>query len=206
MTTNVYDKLAAGLSGLMHPFLVPLYAVMILLFGQTYMALVPLRLKLFFLAVVGLNTLLIPALFILLLKGLRVLPDLSLRTRRERLLPMLVVAGCYLACIYMMKDVMAAFYIRRFLIAALGCVLLALVVTYFWQISLHMIASGGLLAMLVVANVSGFGRLVVPLLIALLFTGALASARLWLGKHNTLQVAMGFLGGFAVAFILLLFV
>ena len=93
----------------------------------------------------------------------------------------------------------AGFLIRRFLFAALGCVLLTLIVTPFWKISLHMTAAGGLLAMLFILNFSGFGQFPYTLLMFILLIGALGSARLWLGSHNLGQVMAGFGGGFLIA-------
>ena len=47
--------------------------------------------------------------------------------------------------------------------------------------------------------------MMVPLMIAILCAGALASARLYLGCHNGQQVLAGFCGGFAVAALAVLF-
>ena len=60
-------------------------------------------------------------------------------------------------------------------------------------------------ALLVVMNIAGVGDMMVPLMIAILCAGALASARLYLGCHNGQQVLAGFCGGFAVAALAVLF-
>lgn len=54
-------------------------------------------------------------------------------------------------------------------------------------------------------NVAGVGNMMVPLMVAILCAGALASARLYLGCHNGQQVLAGFCGGFAVATLAVLF-
>lgn len=56
---------------------------------------------------------------------------------------------------------------------------------------------GAAVALLVVMNVAGVGNMMVPLMVAILCAGALASARLYLGCHNGQQVLAGFCGGFA---------
>ncbi len=201
---QIYERLSQTLSRAMHPFVMPVYAILLLLFGSTFMENIPLKVKLFFLGVVVVNTVMVPALFILLLRGLGYLHSLSLVERRDRIIPLIVVAGCYVVCAYMVSGALSAFFIRKLLVAAAGCVLLGLVVTCFWQISLHMIAAGGVVAMLVLVNVAGFGSLIGGLCVALLLSGALASARLYLGYHNPGQIAAGFLGGFIVASCLLL--
>ena len=61
------------------------------------------------------------------------------------------------------------------------------------------------LPLLVVMNVVGVGNMLVPLMVAILCAGALASARLYLGCHNGWQVLAGFCGGFAVSVLAVLF-
>ena len=178
-----------GISWVLHPFLVPAYTICILLFGDTIMSNIALSLKWFFVLVVVLNTL---------------IGDLSLQQRRERIIPLAVVAVCYLICALMISNVLVAFLIRKFLFAALGCVIMALVVNFWWKISLHLTAAGGAVAMLLIVAISRFGDLTGTVIVAILLSGSLASARLWLGSHTPAQVAAGFFGGFAAASLVML--
>ena len=178
-----------GISWVLHPFLVPAYTICILLFGDTIMGNIALSLKWFFVLVVVLNTL---------------IGDLSLQQRRERIIPLAVVAVCYLICALMISNVLVAFLIRKFLFAALGCVIMALVVNFWWKISLHLTAAGGAVAMLLIVAISRFGDLTGTVIVAILLSGSLASARLWLGSHTPAQVAAGFFGGFAAASLVML--
>ena len=91
------------------------------------------------------------------------------------------------------------------MIAAACCEVLCFVVAFYWKISLHLTAMGAAVALLVVMNVAGVGNMMVPLMVAILCAGALASARLYLGCHNGQQVLAGFCGGFAVATLAVLF-
>ncbi len=193
-----------GISWVLHPFLVPAYTICILLFGDTIMSNIALSLKWFFVLVVVLNTLIIPAIFIALMRTFGVLGDLSLQQRRERIIPLAVVAVCYLICALMISNVLVAFLIRKFLFAALGCVIMALVVNFWWKISLHLTAAGGAVAMLLIVAISRFGDLTGTVIVAILLSGSLASARLWLGSHTPAQVAAGFFGGFAAASLVML--
>lgn len=64
---------------------------------------------------------------------------------------------------------------------------------------------GAVVALLVLMNVAGVGNMMVPLSVAILCAGALASARLYLGSHNGWQVLAGFAGGFCIATLAVLF-
>lgn len=198
-------RLSKTISFVLHPLIVPTWAVSLLLFGHTVMSGITMRSKGFFLAIVLLNTWIIPALSIGLLRSLKLIPSLKLDEPRHRILPMIIVALSYVSCAFMLSDLMMAFLIRRFLFAAMGCVLFTLIITPFWKISLHMTAAGGLVAMLFILNLSGFGQLSYTLLAFILLTGALGSARLWLGYHNLWQVTAGFIGGFLIASTTILF-
>ena len=83
--------------------------------------------------------------------------------------------------------------------------MMCLLVSLRWKISLHLTGMGALTAMLVVMNFIGVGNMFVPLAVVVLASGALASARLYLGCHNGAQVFAGFCGGFVVAVLAVLF-
>lgn len=197
-TQEWLTHLSRTISFALHPLIVPTLAVIFMLFGHTVMSGISLGAKWFFVGIVALNTLVFPMLGVGLLRSLRVIPDLSLSEPRHRMIPMIIVALSYVSCAVMFSDVMMAFLIRRFLFAALGCVLLCMIVTPFWKISLHMTSIGGLLAMLFLINLSGFGQFAGLLLLFILLAGLLGSARLWLGYHNIWQVAAGVCGGFLI--------
>ena len=204
--TKWVNRVCRALSIALHPFMIPTYAILILLFGTTVVSHVPMALKGFFIAIAVANTILLPAVAIWILKLFGIIQSLSLQDQRDRIIPIGIVALCYFLCAMMLSDVAGAFLLRRFLFAAMACVLLAFVVNFFWKISLHMIGMGGLVAMLVLMNASGFGQLVWTTLLFLLLSGALGSARLYLGSHNLAQVTAGFCGGFAVATLAILFI
>ncbi len=200
------DAAAKAVSVIMHPFVVPVYAVLLLLYGNTVMAFFPSRVKFFMIFVVLLNTMVVPALAVGVLRATNYLHDFSLKTTRSRTVPLLIAAICYIVCAFLIDDFITAFLLRRFMLAGAACVVFALIVTYFWKISIHMTAVGGVLAMLVTVAVSGMGNMIWVLVVWILLSGLLASARLWLGAHTPMQVSAGFIGGFAVAGLAMIFV
>ena len=91
------------------------------------------------------------------------------------------------------------------MLAAACCEVMCLVVSRYWKISLHLTGMGAVVALFVVMNILGVGNMTVPLMVAILLSGALASARLYLGCHNGRQVLAGFCGGFVVTVLAVLF-
>lgn len=199
MTNKTPALLSKTISYALHPIIIPTIGVAVLLFGKSVMSAVTIDAKWFLLAMVLMNTAVIPALIIGLLRYFGIIPDLSLKKRGERIIPMAIIALSYIVCAFMLKDMMMAFLIRRFLMCALCCVIFAGTVTFFWHISLHMTAIGGLLGVLLIMTFSHFGQFTYVVIVSILLCGLLASARLYLGKHDIAQVSVGFCGGLLVS-------
>lgn len=197
-------KLATTLSRVLHPFLLPLY-LMAMLLTMTAFARYPANVKWYLIWVVTLYAILIPALSLGVLRSLGRITDYRIDDRRERLLPLLIGTICYVLCAITVARIPSAVFLRKFMIAAACCELFCLLVSFRWKISLHLTGMGAAVALLVVMNIVGVGRMMVPLAVTILLAGALASARLYLGCHNGRQVLAGFCGGFAVSMLAVLF-
>lgn len=200
----MYRKISNILSWVLHPFVLPLYLIVVLL-TLTAFAMYPAGVKLYLLWVIVLYAMIIPALALGVLRSLGRISDYRIDDRKERLLPLLIGAVCYFLCAFTISKIPSADFLRKFMVAAGCCELLCFGVSIYWKISLHLTAMGAAVALLVVMNILGVGNMLVPLMIAILGTGALASARLYLGCHNGRQVLAGFAGGFVVASLAVLF-
>lgn len=198
------NKLAHGTSWVLHPFLLPLYFLTVLLTCTT-LSLYPSAVKLYFLWVVVLYTILIPALGLVVLRKTGMLTDYRIDIRRERIVPLLMGAVCYVLCAITVARIPSADIIRRFMIAAAACEVSCLLVSMRWKISLHMTGMGALVAMLAVLNLVDATELLWPLAVAVLGAGALATARLYLGCHTPMQILAGFANGFLISLSVLLF-
>lgn len=199
-----YKKISTGISWVLHPFLLPIY-MMAMLLTMTTFAHYPSNVKFYLLWVVVLYAVIIPVLALGVLRSLGRISDYRVDDRRERMLPLLVGALCYILCAITIAKIPSAMFLRKFMVAAACCEILCLVVSLRWKISLHLTGMGAVVALLVVMNVVGVGNMMVPLMAAVLCAGALASARLYLGCHNGWQVLAGFCGGFAVSVLAVLF-
>ncbi|MEG1701206.1 MAG: hypothetical protein RRY33_07675 [Alistipes sp.] len=193
----MYKKTATALSWALHPFLLPLYMMAVLL-TLTAFANYPPNVKIYLLWVVVLYAMIIPILMLGVLRSLGRISDYRIDNRKERLLPLLVGVVCYVLCAMTIAKVPSAIFLRKFMLAAACCEAMCLVVSLYWKISLHLTALGAAVALLVVMNLVGVGDMLYPLIVTILAAGALASSRLYLGKHNPWQIVAGFSGGFVV--------
>lgn len=202
---SLIRRAAHGISTLLHPFFVPIYALGVMLFTPTLYALLSLPTRLYLLGVVALYTLVLPVISLLLLRRFGMLSSLRIDERKERILPLGIGTICYLLCALTLMKLPAAQLLHKMMFGAALCELLCLVVTLRWKISLHLTAQGGLIAFLALMAVAGAGNLTIALVVSILGAGLLASARLWLGCHNGAQILAGFSAGFLLMSLTILF-
>lgn len=180
-----------------HPFLMPVWMLAVMLWGNTAFALYPPRFKFYLSWVVALYTLAIPALSVAVLKRTGRIESWRMDSQRDRVLPLVIGTVCYIVCAVTISRIASAEILRRMMLAGACCEMMCLAVNYHWKISLHMTAAGGCTAILAVLTIIT-GQLTGMLALAVAVSGLLASARLCLGKHTPQQVAAGYAGGFAV--------
>lgn len=198
-------RLSRALSWLLHPFVVPLYVLGFMLLTDGFLSRLPASIKSYLAWIVVLYAAIVPMLSIAFMRGLGLLKNFGLHSQRSRLLPLLVGAISYVLCAITLSDVAVATIIRKFVLAAACCEVLALVVTPFWKISLHLICMGGVTAVFTLLSVAGAGQHFWALVATIMLSGALASARLHLGAHNPSQIAVGYFGGLVVAMLAMIY-
>lgn len=204
MNAMNYRKIANTLSWVLHPFLLPVYLMAVLLTMTTF-AHYSTQVKFYLMWVVALYAIVIPFLVLGVLHSLGRISSFKVDNCRERWLPLAVGILCYILCAITFAKIPSAIFLRKFMVAAACCEAMCLVVSLWWKISLHLTGMGAVVALLVVMNIVGVGNMLIPLMVAILAAGALASARLYLGCHNGAQVLAGFCGGFVVAMLAVLF-
>ena len=91
---------------------------------------------------------------------------------------------------------------NQLLLGSTFTIIAALLINLHWKISIHMIGVGGILGAVLGMAQGLFIELLWPVIIIVLLSGMLGTARLMLKAHNPLQIYAGFLLGFAAMFIL----
>lgn len=190
--------LARVISVILNPLLLPTWGALLLLYGPTYLSILPHSLKMYIAGTFLLTTFFFPLFAIGVMRSLKLVSDYELSRQRERILPLLVVAAGYASCFYLIFNRVNVGVFPQMLIGALAIVAFCFIVNFGWKISLHMAAIGGILAILLDVTLKGYGQMAIPLAAFIVLAGALGSARLYLGAHNVWQVLAGTLAGFSV--------
>lgn len=79
--------------------------------------------------------------------------------------------------------------------------IISLIITYFWKISLHMIGIGGFIGLLLALSLVQINIAYYILPLSFVIAGLIGSSRLYLQAHSTKQIYIGFLLGLVVSFI-----
>jgi len=85
---------------------------------------------------------------------------------------------------------------NRIMIIVAALVGIATVITFFYKISIHSLAWGGVVGILLSMNRMVEGTLLIPTIVAIVLAGLVMSARLFLNAHTLREVLSGALTGF----------
>lgn len=198
---NFEAKFSYALSVVFHPVFVPLIITFIIFNLPVYpfIFLNP-KAKLLLYSLVFINTAILPVVFTFILYKIGIVKSIEINERKQRTIPliiaMLMLFFTYLSCL---KLNLPQLWYNVLIIQTL-IILFALIINFFFKISLHMISWGSIAALVIL--LSRFFNLDYFLLINLviLISGLVAYARLSLKAHKAEEVFFGFALGFCVMF------
>lgn len=194
-------KVAQGLSGLLHPLLLPIYLTLIAMYAPAVAPTIDPRIKLAYMLIVSFSCSLLPLSILLVLERLGKITSVDLHQRQERFLPMLIIMLCFFLCIILLQHYKAP----SLLVISMQGVALAIMfvssISLVWKISAHLTGMGGALGVsLLFALIYRIDLSYIAIIISLL-SGLLAWARLTLKHHTLKQVSYGFLLGFSAVIV-----
>lgn len=198
------QQLAKFLSVVLHPVLMPSYALYFLLHHSTYFETTTTTgEKSALYSIVLLNTLILPVLisYILLRRGW--IHSFEMAKREERVVPYISNTILLIVAYYMMRNLMLPRIFYLMILGAAGSVVFAIIINLKWKISIHMIGIGAMVGTFFGLSTFMMVDLRFPILLTLLLAGLLDSARLTLGAHSPLQIYTGFFIGFFCEYLIL---
>ena len=121
-------------------------------------------------------------------------------TTRNRTMALAVVVGFAMLGFFVYKSPMWSLVVMLTAIASLGCLL----INNFWRLSIHAYGWGFALYLMIFQYSYIFENGFLMSVLAILACGLVLASRLYLGRHNNLQVHLGFAIGVAVPALLYL--
>jgi len=201
------EKIAKTVSYLFHPLLFPFFTLITLIIQKPYLYFdVPLYYTLLLLGIVLLTTVLFPILIIYFLLRKQVISSFFLRTKEERIYPILCVAVFYYLTYYLLKGVLISGFFSYYLLGATLLAIFALLTNFYYKISLHLISIGSFTGFYIGIAISSGNYFFPYIFLGILFSGLLGFARLKSQSHTPNEIYFGFLMGlFTMLFLIFLF-
>ena len=202
---QLVDNLSTAVSWLMSPLLMPVYGI-VLVFMLTLYSYVPMGVKLGFSLIVAGVTIVVPALMVLLLKRLGMVHDLGLNGRKERTIPYIVTILCMGGTAVFLAMKGFPMWVVMFYAGGALAGLIEAIINNWWKISAHCAGIAGLCALLVHIMQQDFYSPATFwwLLVTILLSGLLGTARLWLNRHTVTQVLAGYAVGFCSVYFMMM--
>lgn len=192
--------MSKAISYLFHPVLMPLIGLFLILNSEAYIAVMDIRVARMLYMIVGIFTLLLPLALFFLLLYTGYVHSVHMNDRRQRIIPYFISFIMYYIAYYLVKKLAVSSFISAFLFASALSLLIIVIVTYFWKISTHMTGVGGLTGLVLSLSFVFNADTMYFLVIILLVSGLLASARLSLNAHRPGEVLAGFALGLVTVF------
>ena len=183
-------------SYLLHPIFMPLIIFFISINYVDYFRLIFSDHAFSLLTMILAVSIIFPGALILILLKFKKIESLQMKTRQERLMPLLfvflsmLIGSRFFNDILLISPVLTSMYSSSLVILGISNL-----ITRYWKISLHMTGIGAATGTFIALNYI-YGGLYYCSLLFLILSGILASSRIHEKIHNNLQIYLGFFFGF----------
>ena len=191
---------AQTLSYLLHPLLMPVYILFFIFNGNTLFAYIPQEAKLYCYLVTIFTLLLMPVVRLPFFKYFRLIRNYHLNEKQERVYPILVAVAFAFLGFWLLGRVAYTNIVQQLYLVLIILLSAFSVITLRWKMSMHMTAIGGVCGFLLVMGWKYPADVRAIFMWMVFLAGLLAASRLYLKKHNPLQIYLGFLFGLLFVF------
>ena len=189
-------QLSRLLSYLLHPLIIPTLAIAALMLRpDLYSIVLPVWLKLWFISIVFVFTLLIPSAGVLILLKLNRIYSIELNQRTERTIPLLIASASYMALLFFMKQPNIPPVFLYVVYTATFALLAGLLINMVYKISLHTLGWSALATTLIIISLRMGVSLLFLISLSVILSGLVGYARLKENAHNQAQVYLGYVVG-----------
>lgn len=197
-------SLARFLSVVFHPLLLPSYLFAFIMYYLPVSTLsLAMQSRWIVLAMIFFTTFIIPSLGAYVMVRAGHLSSMEMEHREQRGLPLMFTSLCYATTAYLFYKEQAFDEIFYFVMAIIAAsVFITYLISFYWKISAHSVGVGGGLGLLVMLHrIAPDTSMLFAVMVGMMITGAVLSARLALQVHTPEQVYVGFGSGFLLALV-----
>lgn len=189
------EKIAKIISNVFHPVILPFLGFLLLLGTGLYSSILTSDARNYILLVVFFSTATLPMLSVAML-ALNPRFDVLMQNSRDRIIPLLFSSVFYYIGYVLLSRVHFLPVFKLFMIASVLVIVLLLLISFKWNISIHMATIGSISATFFALSFRAGANPVVAIIIVVLLSGLIGTSRLILNKNSLPQVAAGYILGF----------
>ena len=199
------ERISKLISIIFHPVLIPTFGLLLLFNSGFYFSMVSWEAERFVLLVVFFSTGILPMLSVAIL-ALNPKFDISMEKSRDRIIPLLSSSVSYYLGFVLLGRMKAFPVFKLFLVASVLVIVVLLLISFKWKISTHMAAVGGMTGTIFALSFRSGVNPVWAILIVVIISGLVGTARLVLKKHDLKQLFAGYTLGFLVLYLVIYFI
>jgi hypothetical protein len=196
-TAPLSEKIARTISILFHPVLMPVYGMIIIVTAPTLYNYIPFDVKKLLVLIMLINNVLLPLSLIPFFIHRHMISSWDITERKERNIPLILSSILYMITTYIFFRFPVPYFLKTYLIGVTLISLISMIVNFWWKISLHSVAAGTILALVLVLSFKMYTPLIWFLVPVMIGGGLIMSSRLRLNLHNPAEVWTGYLTGIA---------
>lgn len=198
----IFQKIAQFISVITHPLLMINYGIFSILYFDIYHQSRFYDEQLSALSIyILVSTLLIPILFIYLLKKLKFINSFNLENAKQRLLPYSSVAILLSLTCWQLYNNELDSLIFNFLLASIISIVLNIFINFKFKISSHAIAASGYLALMINRIQNQHFEFIFLFIMSLIILGLVIWSRIILKAHRINEIIYGSILGFLVVYL-----
>ena len=198
--------IARFVSLIFHPLLMPTAGLILIFNLGGPISYLPLEIKRVVLVIVAATTCIIPITLLPLFQMIGLIDSVYMVERKERFWPILATALSFFVGYWILNRVpVIPKFINSFIFFTIVSVILALSITLFWKVSIHMVGMGGISAVITALAWRFNPQLILLVATAFVVAGVVGWARLKTESHKPAEVYVGYLVGFFTVSLSVLF-
>lgn len=199
------EKLARVVSIIFHPVVIPTLGMILLLNSGFYFSMLSWEAKRFILLVVFFTTCILPLLTVSLM-ALNPRFDINMPKSTDRIIPQLAASVFYYFGFVLLGRISIFPVLKLFMLASILVIIALLLISFKWKISIHMATMGSLAGTFFALSFRKGMNPVYALLVIVLVSGLVGTARLAQNKHDIWQIVAGYFLGFLILYGVVYFV
>jgi hypothetical protein len=192
-------KTARIISFIFHPIILPSLAFLLLLNTGLYDFLLSDQAKRYILLVIFFTTATLPLLSVVLL-AMNPKFDFLTGESRENALPLLLTSVFYYLGFVLLSRIHFLPVFKLYMIGSVLLIVALLLISIKWKISIHMAAAGAVTATFFAISFRGGVNPMGALVVMVLVSGLIGTARILIEKNNLPQLTAGYLIGFIILY------